>query len=107
MQVQIHDWNIGPAHDPYSASLITLKKDDISCECYNDGLGRDWVQVLKGDVVIVRREWNFFQTSPLQRRLNTLYSNLLARRYVGKRFDEAESEYYENYNPRNCSSYYA
>ncbi len=104
-KIKVKDWDIGPAHDPYSASLIEIRKGNITCESYNDGLGTDWVQVLQGDVVIVRREWNWFKTSPQQRKNNNLYANLLARRYSGMTFDEAEGKYYDMYNPMPSSHY--
>lgn len=93
MTVKVTSRTIGPLHDPYDSTCVCITDGDVVAERYTDGLGTDWVRITKAGKLIVLREWNFFKVDKQTRHNNDLYANLVAKRHVGKRFDDAEAEY--------------
>lgn len=98
--VTVREWAIGPSHDPYSAWEITLSlQDGTKGMFYSDGLGRRSVEFFSDydDEPVRSFEWYDGARPEEMRRskLLLLKANLLAKRIVGKRFDEAEQKWEE------------
>lgn len=111
VELTVNEWTIGSRHDPYSAKSLSLDIPSLfmHAEMYDDGLGRNRVTVVIADVVMHEREWFYCGGGAESRnkdRCNTTYANLLARKYLGVRFDDAEHEFDERMNKLECRDPY-
>ena len=97
VKIDIQEHTIGCAHDPYSATAVTLECGDIFCERFTDGLGREHVIIMRNNEIVAQRAWNYFQAQPNQIHCNNLYADLIARRYAGISFRDAENKFNEEY----------
>lgn len=95
--VDINERAIGPRHDPYSATTLTIKRGDMTAQRYRDGLGRESVMVLKGSECVAGREWFHDYSNTNKNKCNRTYANLIVRKHLGISCDDAEQQYQENW----------
>lgn len=93
LRVKHKQWTIGPYHDPYSAELLMLYTVSAEAHLYWNGLG-----TMRFTLFVNKRKFReeeFHDSCPPNREELKMWKtkiNLLAKRYVGARFDEAEEE---------------
>lgn len=99
--IQYREWNIGPAHDPYGASELTVTLGDKTAVYYEDGLGRSKLKLFEGSQLVREDEHqDCFEHSDeglRQNRQAFLKTDIMFRRHVGIDIMDAREEHDRNY----------
>lgn len=90
LKVKISTGSIGPAHDPYGFTRVTLRTGTRCATLYTDGLGRNRATFTDDDQVLREEEWFDGPQAATQR----LKVDLRCKRFVGVSFSTAEDEHY-------------
>lgn len=89
LRVKEKQWHIGPHHDPYQATLLILYlPGGTEAHRYHDALGCNRVTLYQQHEKVREEEW--FDISQPHFRCRDTKANLLAKRHIGMRFDDAE-----------------
>lgn len=92
--IDVKDWTIGPAHDPYGATSVRITHGDVTATRYWDGFGREWFSIMRDGDRIHYREWMDGGHLCNITYCNHTLANMYARRYTGTTFSDAFEEFW-------------
>lgn len=104
IKVLVTHGEIGPSHDPYGTCSVQITRGDKSAMFYSDGLGQFRFFLTEAGDITRSIEWVDCLRRP-KSVCNETKVNILARRHVGVRFDEAEEFFNRNWRPDPIRGY--
>lgn len=90
MNITLTTGTIGPRHDPYATSLLTVENEGRVATYYRDGLGKNRM-TLTSEGQTREIDWFDFDSPTLQLRTKRFKAKLLFKRLVGITLDEAHA----------------
>lgn len=97
MKIDVKHGTIGPKHDPYGCSTVTVTlPDGKSAEFYEDGLGARWTALYRADGM-VHSEWRWYDSKEEEK--EELAATTAFQQWVGIDPEAAREQWESTWEP--------